>query len=51
MFRGYDFPQLFREDTIKRVDWICSELGKLQAKIEAQKSEETEDDSDGSKQS
>ncbi len=47
MFRGYDFPKLYREDTIKRVGWICSELGKLKAKIEAQQSAESDDDSDG----
>lgn len=47
MFRGYDFPRLFHEDTIKRVSWICGELSKLQAKIGAQNSEESEDDSDG----
>ena len=46
MFRGYDFPSLFREDTIKRIRWICGELAKLQPNTKDQEPEESDDDAD-----
>jgi len=30
MYRGYDSPQLLREDTIKRMRWLDSELYRVQ---------------------
>lgn len=45
MYRGYDSPQLFREDTIKRVLWLDSELSKIQSKISSQKTPSDDDNS------
>lgn len=33
MYRGYDSPELFRHDTMKRIRWLDSEISKIQGKI------------------
>jgi len=44
MYRGYDSPQVLREDTIKRMRWLDSELYRVQCQERSTKGSSDDDD-------
>jgi hypothetical protein len=47
VYRGYDSPQLFREDTLKRMRWLDSELSKIQFNVRSRKPSSDDDNDPG----